>query len=95
MTKTYLFCILFLLFFLPMKINAGTLENLDFREYNIQITYDNGLISHEPIYGQSTSYVCAWGCTLELMETGQKIEMHPNDMIVIENGVFKRKEEEE
>ena len=93
MRKTYLFFILFVLFSLPMKINAGTLENTDFREYNIQMTYDDGQISHEPIYGQSTSYICAYGCTLELMETGQKIEMHSNDYIIIENGVLKRKEE--
>jgi hypothetical protein len=73
MRKTYLYFILFMLFFLPMEINAGTLENTDFQEYNIQMTYDNGQISHEPIYGQSTS------------------EMHPNDTIIIENGVLKEK----
>ena len=95
MIKTYLFFILFIFLFLPNKSNAGTLENEDFQEYNIQMTYDNGEISHEPIYGQSTSYICVYGCTLELMETGQKIEMQPNDTIVIENGVFKRNEDEE
>jgi hypothetical protein len=95
MRKSYLYFLLFLLFFLPVEIKAGTLENLDFQEYNIQMTYDNGQISHEPIYGQSTSYICVYGCTLELMETGQKIEMHPNDYIIIENGVLKRKENEE
>ena len=95
MRKTYLYFILFILFFLPMYTNAGTLENTDFQDYNIQMTYDNGQISHEPIYGQSTSYICTYGCTLELMETGQKIEMQPNDTIIIENGVFKRKEDEE
>ena len=93
MRKTYLYFILFMLFFLPMEIDAGTLENTDFQEYNIQMTYDNGQISHEPIYGQSTSYICVYGCALELMETGQKIEMQPNDYIIIENGVFKKKEE--
>lgn len=95
MRKTYLFFILFIFLFLPTKSNAGTLENTDFQEYNIQMTYDNGEISHEPIYSQSTSYICDYGCTLELMETGQKIEMQPNDTIIIENGVFKKKEDEE
>ena len=96
MRKTYLFFILFILFILPMKINAGTLENTDFQDYDVQMRYDNGETSHEPIYGQSTSYgICIYGCTLELMATGQKIRMEPNDYIIIENGVLKKKQNEE
>ena len=93
MRKTYFYPLILSLFLLPMRIHAGTLENTDFKEYNVQITYDNGQITHEPLYEQSTSYICDYGCTLELMDTDQKIEMQPNDYIIIENGVFKRKEE--
>jgi hypothetical protein len=85
--------IIVIIILLPMGINAATVENLDFVDYKIRAIYDNGKIVSAPLYSRAEKYgICDYGCTLELLKTGQKIEVKPDDEIVIENGVMKRKE---
>ena len=94
MWKIYLHFILFIFFLSPIGTSAGTLENADFKNYKVKITYDDGQVEHEILYEQSKSYgLCHYGCTVELMDTGQKMEMKPDDYIVIKDGVLKQKEE--
>jgi len=77
---------------LPGGIQAGNVKNLDFVEYRIKAIYDDGKTVSMPLYEQSEKYgICEYGCTLELIDTGQKIKMKPDDEIVIENGVMKHK----
>ena len=72
---------------------AGNVKYLDFVDYKIKAIYDDGKIVSMPLYEQAEKYgICEYGCTLELIDTGQKIIMKPNDEIVIEGGVMKRKE---
>ncbi len=85
--------ILLIIMLLPTGINAATVENLDFVDYKIRAIYDNGKIVSAPLYSRAEKYgICDYGCTLELLDTGQKIEVKPDDEIVIEHGVMKRKE---
>ena len=88
--KCFIICIIILL---PAGINAATVENLDFEDYKIRAIYDNGRIVSAPLYSRAEKYgICDYGCTLELLDTGQKIQVKPKDEIVIEDGVMKRKE---
>ena len=93
MQKKYLCFILFMFFLLPIGTSAGTLENADFKNYKVKITFDDGQVTHEILYEQSKSYgLCHYGCTVELMDTGQKMEMKPDDYIIIKDGALKQKE---
>ena len=75
-----------------MGTSAGTLENADFKNYRIQITFADGRVTHETLYEQSKSYgICNYGCTVELMDTGQKIEMKPDDYIIIKDGILNKR----
>ncbi len=85
--------IIFIILMLPIGLNAATVENMDFVDYKIRAIYDNGRIVSAPLYSRAEKYgICDYGCTLELLKTGQTIEVKPDDEIVIENGVMKRKE---
>jgi len=85
--------IISILFLLPTGLMAANVENLDFVDYKIRAIYDNGKIVSAPLYSRAEKYgICDYGCTLELLKTGQKIEVKPDDEIVIEDGVMKRKE---
>ena len=85
--------IIFVIFLLPTGISAANVENLDFTDYKIRAIYDNGKIVSAPLYSRAEKYgICEYGCTLELLKTGQKIKVKPDDEIVIEDGVMKRKE---
>jgi hypothetical protein len=89
----YKLCIIFVIILLPAGISAATVENLDFVDYKIKAIYDNGKIVSIPLYSRAEKLgICDYGCTLELLKTGQKIEVKPDDEIVIEDGVMKRKE---
>ena len=93
MGTLYKFFIICIIILLPAGINAATVENLDFKDYKIRAIYDNGKIVSGPLYSRAEKYgICDYGCTLELLNTGQKIEVKPKDEIVIEDGVMKRKE---
>lgn len=93
MRNIYRYFILFILILLPANIQAGNVKNLDFVEYEIRAIYDDGKTVSMPLYEQAEKYgICDYGCTLELIDTGQTIKMKPKDEIVIENGVMKRKE---
>lgn len=77
---------------LPTGINAATVENSDFVDYKIRAIYDNGRIVSATLYSRAEKYgICDYGCTLELLKTGQTIEVKPDDEIVIKDGVMKRK----
>ena len=74
---------------------AGTFENTDEGEYRFElIGFDGSPLANSTIYGESTLYgVCDAGCRVRLLSTGQTITMNPDDDIVIEDGVMKRKED--
>ena len=93
MATIYKGFIIFIIVLLPMGINAATVENLDFVDYKIRAIYDNGKIVSAPLYSRAEKYgICDYGCKLELLKTGQKIEVKPDDNIVIKDGVMKLKE---
>jgi len=93
MGSLYKCFIIIIIILLPIGINAATVENLDFVDYKIRAIYDNGKIVSAPLYSRAEKYgICDYGCKLELLKTGQKIEVKPDDDIVIENGVMKLKE---
>ena len=75
--------------------HAGTLENTDEGEYRFEVIGTDGMpILNSIVYGESTLYgLCESGCQVKLLDTGQTITMNPNDDIVIEDGVMKRKED--
>ena len=80
--------------FLPVIAAAGTLENLDLREYRYELIGTDGLpMLNGIIYGESTIYgICDAGCWVRLLDTGQTIAMHPGDYVIIENGVMRHRE---
>lgn len=85
--------IILIIVLLPMGINAADVVNQDFVDYKMHVIDDSGAIIDEPLYSQSEKYgICNYGCILELLQTGQKIRVEPDDKIVIENGVMKREE---
>jgi hypothetical protein len=55
MWKVYLHFILFIFFLSPIGTSAGTLENADFKNYKVQITFDDGQVTHETLYEQCTN----------------------------------------
>ena len=74
-------------------IQAGTFENTDPDPYKYEATID-GVPSYGTIYGNSALYdFCNHGCALKLIESGQTIEMQPEDHIVIDDGVLKRQDD--
>jgi len=78
--------------FLSTVIQAGTLENTDPDPYKYEATID-GVPSHGTIYGNSALYgFCNQGCVLKLVDTGQTLEMQPDDHMVIDNGELKRQD---
>jgi hypothetical protein len=78
--------------FLSTVIQAGTLENTDPDPYKYEAAID-GVPSYGTIYGNSTLYgICDQGCVLKLIETGQNLEMQPDDHIIIDNGELKRQD---
>ena len=79
------------MFYLSLStvIQAGTLENTDPDPYKYEATFDGGP-SCGPIYGNSALYgFCNQGCVLKLVDTGQTLEMQPDDHIIIDNGELK------
>jgi hypothetical protein len=78
--------------FLPAALQAGTFENTDPDSYKYEAIID-GVPSSGTIYGNSALYgFCNNGCVLKLIDTGQTIEMQPDDHIIIDNGELKRQD---
>jgi hypothetical protein len=78
---------------IPCVAHAGVLENADLDDYQYQ-TFDQGgmPLTGGTIYSESVqSNFCVEGCILKLLKTGQTITMQPDDYIVINDGVMKRK----
>lgn len=76
--------------FLPAVIQAGTFQNTDPDPYKYEATID-GVPSYGTIYGNSTLYgFCNDGCVLKLIDSGQTIEVQPDDHIMIDNGELTR-----
>jgi hypothetical protein len=85
--------IVVLVLFLPAPLQAGTFENTDPDPYKYETTID-GVPSYGTIYGNSALYdFCNHGCVLKLIDTGQTIEMQPDDHVIIDNGELKRQNE--
>ena len=77
---------------LSTVIQAGTLENTDPDPYKYEAAVD-GVPSYGTIYGNSTLYgFCNQGCILKLIDSGQTLQMQPDDHIVIDNGELKRQD---
>jgi hypothetical protein len=80
---------------LPAVGQAGVLENMDLDDYQYE-TSELGAVPHTvgTIYAESVQFdFCVEGCQLKLSKTGQTITMQPDDYIVINDGVMKRKED--
>ena len=94
MRRALLVALVLTCFLLPVIAAAGTLENLDLREYKYELIGTDGFpISNGIIYGESILYgLCEAGCWVRLLDTGQTIAMKPGDYIIIDNGVMKHKE---
>ena len=77
---------------LATVIQAGTLQNTDPDPYKYEATTD-GVPSYGTIYGNSTLYdFCNYGCVLKLVDSGQTIEVQPDDNIIIDNGELQRQD---
>jgi hypothetical protein len=86
-------CFVLLVFLLPSGVGGATLENLDLKRYRIEIRFADDTIIHQTVHEQGSLYgLCDYGCLLVLMETGQTLEVRPEDYIVIEDGALKRRE---
>ena len=78
---------------LSTVIQAGTFENTDPDPYKYEATID-GVPSYGTIYGNSALYdFCNHGCVLKLIDTGQTIEMQPDDHVIIDNGELNRQDD--
>ena len=94
--KTKLLLILIVaLMFIPYVTHAGVLENADLDDYQYETFGPGGVpLAGGTIYSESVqSNFCAEGCILKLLKTGQTITMQPDDYIVINDGVMKRKDD--
>ena len=83
------------LMLIPCVAQAGVLENADLDDYQYE-TFDPGGMppTGGTIYSESVqSNFCVEGCILKLSKTGQTITMQPDDYIVINDGVMKRKDD--
>jgi hypothetical protein len=79
----------------PAVGQAGVLENMDLDDYQYE-TSESGAVPHTvgTIYAESVQLdFCVEGCQLKLLKTGQTITMQPDDYIVINDGVMRRKED--
>jgi hypothetical protein len=78
---------------MPCGAQAGVLENMDLDDYQFQTFGPGGVpLAGGTIYSESVqSNFCVEGCILKLLKTGQTITMQPDDYIVINDGVMKRK----
>ena len=81
------------LMFIPCVTHAGVLENGDLDDYQYQTFGPGGIaLTGGVIYSQSVQGdFCVESCILKLLRTGQSITMQPDDTIVINDGVMKRK----
>ena len=92
MKKILMGLILSILICIASGLKAATLENLDLEVYKIEMRLSYDTVIHQTLYEQATLYgICEFGCLLVLMDTGQTIEVNPEDTIVVEDGVLKRK----
>ena len=78
---------------IPCVVQAGDMENMDLDDYQYQTFGPGGIpLTGGVIYSQSVQGdFCVEGCILKLLKTGQTIIMQPDDTIVINDGVMKRK----
>jgi hypothetical protein len=78
---------------LPTVIQAGIFENTDPDPYKYEATVD-GVPSYGTIYGNSALYgFCNHGCVIKIIDSGQTIEMQPDDHVIIDNGELKRQDD--
>jgi hypothetical protein len=87
-------CALFFLLCLCVPFNSGaaTLENADLDTYTYRIVLPHTSYGSK-IYDQSMLFgICKQGCQIELIDSGQAINVKPDDHIVIEDGVIELKE---
>jgi hypothetical protein len=78
---------------LPTAIQAGIFENTDPDPYKYEATVD-GVPSYGTIYGNSALYgFCNHGCVIKIIDSGQTIEMQPDDHVIIDNGELKRQDD--
>ena len=84
---------------IPCVMQAGTLENSDFDGYRYQTFGPLGArssvgVQSGVIYSESVAYdICRVGCDLRLTTTGQTITMEPDDYVIIEHGIMKKKQD--
>ncbi len=90
MTRVILVCAVAVLCLSAARTSlAGTFQNGDSYPYDYEVV-GNGESLKGTIYDDSTIYgFCDTGCRLTLTQTGQTIDMRPDDHIIIENGVMK------
>jgi len=79
----------------PAVVYAGVLENADLDDYQYETFGPGGVpLAGGTIYSESVqSNFCVEGCILKLLKTGQTVTMQPDDYIVINDGVMKRKDD--
>ena len=79
--------------FLPATLEAGTFQNTDPDDYKYEAII-SGVPTYGTIYGNSALYgFCNNGCVLKLIDSGQTIEMQPDDHIIIDDGELKRQDD--
>jgi len=79
--------------FLPTALEAGTFQNTDPDDYKYEAII-NGVPTYGTIYGNSAVYdFCNHGCVVKLIDSGQTIEMQPDDHVIIDNGELKRQDD--
>jgi hypothetical protein len=79
--------------FLPATLEAGTFQNTDPDDYGYEAIID-GIPTYGTLYGNSALYgFCNNGCVLKLIDSGQTIQMGPNDHVVINDGTLQRQDD--
>ena len=99
MKSIFLPALLIAFILVPCAMQAGTLENSDLDGYRYQTfgpqgaRFSNGVQSGV-IYSESVVYdICPAGCELRLSTTGQTIAMEPDDYVIIDHGLMKKRKD--
>ena len=83
----------------PCAMQTGTLKNSDLDGYRYQTFGPQGArfsggVQSGIIYSESVVYdICPAGCELRLSTTGQTIAMEPDDFVIIDHGLMKKRKD--
>jgi uncharacterized protein YdeI (BOF family) len=89
MKKTFVFMVMTLCLALAATAFAGDLKNEDSQSYDIK-KIEGPASTSTTISGNTTMASFCSDCVVEMVKSGQKMEMGSSDTIVIKNGVMSK-----